>query len=101
MTVLRFFVFTLCLVSAAVSVQFENLQAAESKSDDGWTPLFNGTNLDGWYIVLRNGRSDDPDHLVQIHDGAVHMYKDAPEASPQPHGYISTEKEYSNYHLRL
>lgn len=29
------------------------------------------------------------------------MYKDAPGGSPQPAGYIVTEKEYSNYHLRL
>src|SRR5439155_10421947 len=58
-------------------------------------------NLDGWYIVIRNAKSTDPDHLVQIHDRAIHMYKDAPEGSAQPVGYIVTDKEYSNYHLRL
>lgn len=65
------------------------------------THLFNGTNLDGWYIVVKNARSDDPNHLVQIENGAIHMYKDAPADSPQPAGYIVTEKEYSNYRLRL
>lgn len=64
-------------------------------------PLFNGTNLDGWYIVLRNARSQDTNHLVQVHDGMIHMYKDAVAGSQQPPGYIVTEKEYSNYHLRL
>jgi len=29
------------------------------------------------------------------------MYKDAAEGSAQPNGYIVTEKEFSNYHLRL
>jgi len=29
------------------------------------------------------------------------MYKDAPAGSPQPAGYIVTDKEYSNYRLRL
>ena len=29
------------------------------------------------------------------------MYKDAEDKSKQPHGYIVTEKEYSNYHLRF
>jgi hypothetical protein len=67
----------------------------------GWQPLFNGTNLDGWYIVLRTGRSDDTNHLVQVDHGTVHMYKDAPDGSPQPSGYISTSNEFSHYHLRL
>jgi hypothetical protein len=79
----------------------EAVSAAEPAQNPGWTRLFNGTNLDGWYIVVKNARSDDPNHLVQIEDGAVHMYKDAPADSPQPAGYIVTEKEYSNYRLRL
>ena len=29
------------------------------------------------------------------------MYKDAPDGSKQPFGYIITEKEFSNYHLRF
>jgi hypothetical protein len=75
--------------------------AAETADHSGWAPLFNRTNLNGWYIVLRNSRSDDTNHLVQVENGAIHMYKDAPADSPQPAGYIVTEKEYSNYHLRL
>src|SRR5437763_1183510 len=75
--------------------------AAEAADHSGWAPLFNGTNLNGWYIVLRNSRSDDTNHLVQVENGAIHMYKDASAESAQPAGYIVTEKEYSNYHLRL
>jgi hypothetical protein len=75
--------------------------AAETADLNGWTPLFNGTNLNGWYIVLRNSRSDDTNHLVQVENGTIHMYKDAAAESPQPAGYIVTDKEYSNYHLRL
>lgn len=70
-------------------------------AETGWKPLFNGKDLDGWHIVIRNGRSDDPQHLVQIHDGLIHMYKDAPQGSQQPNGYIVSEREYANYHLRL
>jgi Domain of Unknown Function (DUF1080) len=75
--------------------------SAETTDHNGWTPLFNGTNLDGWYVVLRNAKSDDPNHLVQVADHTIHMYQDALADSPQPAGYIVTEKEYSNYHLRL
>jgi hypothetical protein len=73
----------------------------ETASRSGWTSLFNGTNLNGWYIVLRNSRSDDTNHLVQVENGMIHMYKGAPADSTQPAGYIVTDKEYSNYHLRL
>ncbi len=78
-----------------------SLPAAEPTETPNWTRLFNGTNLNGWYTVVRNARSDDPNHFVQIEDGMIHMYKDAPADSPQPAGYIATEKEFSNYRLRL
>src|SRR6185503_8472124 len=91
----------LCVLILETCCSAGTTAAAELTKGDSWKPLFNGTNLDGWYIVLRNARSDDPDHLVQIHDGAVHMYKDAPDGTQQPHGYIVTQKEYSSYNLRL
>src|ERR1051325_852818 len=91
--------FILCLAVAFPS-SFIAL-SAEPIRHDGWTSLFNGTNLNGWYVVLRNSRSGDPDHLVRVENGAIHMYKDAQAGSIQPPGYIVTEKEYSNYHLRL
>jgi hypothetical protein len=67
-----------------------------------WAPLFNGRNLDGWYTFLqKHGKNNDPDHVIAIEDGAIHLYKDAAEGSQVVMGYISTEKEYGNYHLRL
>src|ERR1051326_849380 len=79
-----------CLLLLLVSFS-EFAIAAEKERDQGWKPLFNGKNLDGWYIVIRNSRSDDTNHLVQIDDGAIHMYKDAPGGSAQPVGYIVTD----------
>ncbi len=73
-----------------------------SHAAENWRPLFNGTNLNGFYIHLggkKNG--EDPNHLVQIHDGVIHMYKDAEQGSQQPAGYISTEQELSDYRLRF
>lgn len=68
----------------------------------GWTPLFNGRDLDGWYTFLqKHGKNQDPDRVITIEDGAIHLYKHAPEGSSVVMGYISTEKEYGNYHLRL
>lgn len=71
-------------------------------AEDGFQPLFNGKDFTGWYLVSGSKRLEsDPNHLFTIHDGMVHMYKDAPDKSSQKFGYMVTEKEYSNYHLRF
>ncbi len=75
--------------------------AAEKNKNDGFKPLFNGKDFSGWYTFSAGKKNSDPNHLFQIHDGMVHMYKDAENGSRQPHGYIATDAEYSNYHLRF
>jgi Domain of Unknown Function (DUF1080) len=73
-----------------------------SAPQERWVALFNGRNLDGWYTFLqKHGRNRDPDHVIAIEDGAIHLYKDAADASQVVMGYIGTEKEYGDYHLRL
>src|SRR2546428_4838684 len=96
----RLCVLTACLIVAGSSGALRSTATAV-ETNAGWQPLFNGRSLDGWYVWLKGKKNQDPDRLVQIHDGVIHMYKDAPAGSPQPNGYIATEKEYSNYHLRL
>ena len=69
---------------------------------DGWISLFNGRDLTGWYTFLqKHGKDRDPDHVIAIEDGAIHLYKDATERSEVVMGYIATEKEFGNYHLRF
>ena len=77
--------------------------AADPAGATGWKPLFNGTDLTGWYVFLRgiDRRNDDPNRLAQARDGVIHFFKDAEAGSQQPFGYLATEREYSNYHLRL
>jgi len=73
-----------------------------SRSSEGWTPLFNGRDLSGWYTFLqKHGKDHDPDRVITIEDGAIHLYKHAAEGSAVVMGYIGTEKEYGNYHLRF
>lgn len=70
--------------------------------EGGWTPLFNGRDLSGWYTFLqKHGKNSDPDRVITIEDGAIHLYKHATEASTVVMGYICTEQEYGNYHLRF
>jgi hypothetical protein len=75
-------------------------EAGQAK--ERWVPLFNGRNLDGWYTFLqKHGMNGDPDHVITIEDGAIHLYKDASDGSQVVMGYIATDREYGNYHLRL
>jgi hypothetical protein len=82
-------------------------QVAESKTGTaappgGWTPLFNGRDLDGWYTFLqKHGKNSDPDRVITIEDGAIHLYKHADDGKDVVMGYIATEKDHGNYHLRF
>jgi Domain of Unknown Function (DUF1080) len=77
-------------------------KAAAEQSKEEWIPLFNGRNLDGWYTFLqKHGKNSDPDRVITIDDGAIHLYKGAADGTRVVMGYIGTEKEYGNYHLRL
>ncbi len=67
-----------------------------------WQPLFNGKNLDGFYVLVRGqAPSADPQKVFQASDGAIHVYKDTPSGQTMPYGVIVTEQPYSNYHLRF
>ncbi len=65
------------------------------------TPLFNGRDLSGWDVFLGERPPGEPQKVVQVSDGVIHMYKDAPEGSTQPHGYLITQAEYADYRLSL
>ncbi len=69
--------------------------------EEAWKPLFNGKNLDGWYTFLQqHGKDSDPDGVITIEDGTIHLYKDAKDGDAVVMGYIGTNAEYENYHLR-
>ena len=76
--------------------------ATPATDDTRWTPLFNGHDLTGWYTFLqKHGKNADPDRVITIEDDSIHLYKNAEDGSSVVMGYIATEKEYENYHLRL
>jgi hypothetical protein len=76
-------------------------QTAQS-GDRGWTQLFDGKSLDGWYVQIQNQKTnEDPEKYFQVDDGVIHVYKDQVEGRPVPNGYLATEKEYANFRLRM
>jgi len=66
---------------------------AQEGAQEGWTPLFNGKDLDGWKFHLgREGAENDGTFTVK--DGVL-------ICSGRPAGYIYTPKSYSNYTLQF
>lgn len=87
------------LVLLAASAALAQQPAAESSP---WTPLFNGKDLSGWTTFLqKHGKNSDPDHVITIENGQIHLYKHAKQGDAVVMGYIATEREYGDYHLRL
>src|SRR5215217_1598506 len=71
-------------------------------SDSRWTPLFDGKSLRGWYVQIQKlKRGEDPAKYFQVEDGAIHVYKDQAAGTAVPNGYLATDGEYSNFHLRM
>src|SRR5688500_12689366 len=59
------------------------------------TPIFNGSNLDGWTKFLKlQGEDKDPQKVFTVENGAIHV-------TGQDFGYIATKKSYKNFHLSL
>jgi hypothetical protein len=92
-------VFLLPLLPAARSADTEEKPPT---ANDGFRPLFNGKNLDGWYTFLqKHGHNNDPDKIIAIEDGVIHLYKHAKHGDKVLMGYIGTDKEHSDYHFRV
>lgn len=67
-----------------------------------WRELFNGRDLDGWTVTLEGKpEGEDPDKLVQVRDGMIHMYADTDPELKVPFGVITHEGTFSRFHLTL
>ena len=76
----------LLLVILAV-ICFGSLNAQE------FHPLFNGSNLNGWYSFLKNrGKNNDSAGVFSVSNGLLHI-------TGQEFGYIVTEKVFTDFHL--
>jgi hypothetical protein len=74
--------------SFAVVVLFVIAGFALSPNGSGWTPLFNGKDLSGW---KKNG-----DEKWVVDQGTILC-----ESTANKYGYLTTEKTYANFVLRL
>jgi len=77
---------TLFISAIAVCITFGSLQAGDNKA---FKPLFNGKDLKGWKIKLKDDKGD-PAKAFVVKDGEIQVPGD-------PWGYFYTEKPYKNY----
>jgi hypothetical protein len=71
------------------------VSAGGSDDSDGFVPLFNGTDLTGFYTWLEgHGKNNDLEKVFSVQDGLLRI-------SGKVWGGLITEKEYENYHLRV
>lgn len=77
--------------------------SSETTSDnEGWTSLFNGENLDGWYTYLPStGKNEDPKGVFKVENGMLHILDIPVTGERQEFGYVAREETFKNYHLRF
>jgi hypothetical protein len=91
----------LWLVLSALVLSSALASAAENPGD-GWVPLFNGKDLNGWYTYLESsGKNKDPNGVFKVENGMIHIL-DVPmsEGSDRGYlGYLATTEDYSNVRI--
>lgn len=82
---------------AAVALIVSPLQA---QAESPWVSLFNGKDLTDWSKTIKTYKvGEDPDKLVQVHDGKIHMYKDLAVDGDGHFGVITHKDTFSRFHL--
>ena len=72
-------------------------------NDNDWTYLFNGKNLDGWEIKIRNHQiGDNYKNTFKVENGSLKVSYEDYESFDDKFGHIFyTKKKFKNYHLSL
>jgi len=86
-------------VSLALATAFPAVAAVAQQN--GSIELFNGENLDGWYVSVADEARQAEQDIFTVEDGVIHVYGRHEANSPQPFAGLITEKSYGNYHLHL
>lgn len=76
-----------------------NISVAAEKE---FTPLFNGKNLVGWTVSIRDQGIVKEQDIFTVTNGMIHAYKNKPNGSSQPFAGLTTNKSFSgHYHFSL
>lgn len=69
--------------------------------DDGFVPLFNGTDLEGWTSARSTGEGDWGPFSVNSKEKAIHVYANEEPNSKQATDCLNTNLQYSHFVLKL
>jgi Domain of Unknown Function (DUF1080) len=70
---------------------------------DGWISLLNGRDLTGWYTMLQKSGKDvaQTRKIVVMEQEMLHILGNEITAEPAEPGYIATNQEFENVHIRV
>jgi len=78
------------------------LAAASGWAGEGWVPLFNGRDLDGWTPKIRgHAAGEDPYQMFRVEDGVLSVRFDKIEKFDNKFGHLFHRTPYSHYRLRV
>jgi hypothetical protein len=88
---------SICLLMAAFA-----LSSNPASAEDGWIPLFNGKNFDGWYTYLDSrGKNNDPHRVFKIDGGMIHILDVPMSDGKSENGYLATNQEFSDVRIHV
>jgi 3-keto-disaccharide hydrolase len=93
---------SLCLFLAACVLSSASASAASGAKprDDGWIPLFNGKDFNGWYTYLdSSGKNKDPKGVFKVENGMIHILDVPMSGGKSNNGYLATNQDYSNVRI--
>ncbi len=79
------------------------MQGASAQTPE-WRPLFDGKSLQGWSAHFASAPpvpAVPAANFFEVHDGAIHAYRDEAAGSEQPNVYLVTDAEHRDYRLSL
>jgi len=90
------------LLAACLTVASPSAASGEKPDSEGWVPLFNGKNLDGWYSYLdSSGKNKDPNGVFKVENGMIHILDVAMSGGKSDNGYLATNQEFSNVRIHV
>jgi len=89
--------FVCILVSSAMILIITGCGKCAYRGEDGWTSLFDGKSLSGWMVKCLP--QDAGKQYWKVVDGAIEA--DVPKGSDHKYIWLLTQREYSNFELKL
>jgi len=96
------FVVALATLLFAVSSVSLDARAQDQPGKDGWIPLFNGKDLQGWKPKIKGYElGDNYGDTFRVEDGVLKVAYDKYPKFDNKFGHLFSERKYSNYRLRI